>query len=85
MSQPGYDPLGERGFGFDALQRLKVFVAWCISKKNRERHRNRAHKIRELEFGEIAARVDQICTTLAYEGVRVKKLANNILHIYRST
>ena len=73
--QPGYNLLGKVNLGFVALQRLKVFVAWCISKHNRGRNRNRAHKFPGLDYSQIAARVDDICRTLGYEGVRVKKLA----------
>ena len=83
--QPGYNLLGKVNLGFVALQRLKVFVAWCISKHNRGRNRNRAHKFPGLDYSQIAARVDDICRTLGYEGVRVKKLAKNILCIDRSS
>jgi len=80
----GYNPLGKPDLAFVALQRLKVFVAWCSSKKMRERQRNRQNKIRGLGLGEIASRVDQICTTLGYKSVRVKTAGENMFHIDRS-
>jgi len=81
----GYNPLGKPNLAFTALQRLKVFIAWCISKDNRARHRNRAHKFPGLELSEITARLDHICKTLGYEGVRTTKLAKNIFLIERNT
>jgi len=80
----GHDPLGKVDPAYVALQRLKVLVAWCISKHNRNRHRNRVHKIRGLEMGEIAERVEHVCRTLGYKSVLVKKLAPNIFHIFRT-
>jgi hypothetical protein len=82
--QRGRNPLGRLDPVFVALRSLKIVAAWCISEKNRARHRNRTHKIRELELVEIAGRVDQICATLGYGGIRVSKLAKNIFHIAQS-
>lgn len=74
-------PLGTPSPLFVAQQRLKVFVAWCMSKDNRARHRNRAHKFRGLDQAEIEARLDTICRTLQYDGIRVRKVADNIFHV----
>lgn len=78
------NPLGTPSLPFVALQRLKVFVAWCISKDNRARHRNRAHKFRGLDHGEVTARLNLICQALQYDGIRVREAADNIFHVDKS-
>lgn len=83
QDKQGYDPLGRPNLGFMALQRLKVFIAWSLSKDNRARHRNRAHKFRGLDCNEVSTRLDEICATLGYEGITVTELATNILRIHR--
>ena len=85
LDDPGYNPLRKRNHALAGMRTLKVLVAWCISKKNRARYRNREHKFRGLELGEVATRVDDICGTLGYEGIRVKQVADNIFHIDRET
>jgi surface carbohydrate biosynthesis protein len=79
----GHNPLGRRNLGFIALQRLKVFVAWCISEKNRARHRNREHKFRGLNYDEIATRVAEICRALGCETVGVNQVDEHIFHVSR--
>ena len=82
-NDPRYNPLRTPSLGRVALQKLKVFVAWCISKDNRARHRNREQKFSGFESSEISSRLDEICRTLGYEGVRVKQLATNIAQVDR--
>ena len=79
--EPGYSPMGKPNLMFVARQRLKVFVAWCISKDNRARHRVRALKLRRLDCGEVSERLGEICRTLGYEGVRVTEVATNIIQV----
>ena len=83
--EPGYSPMGKPNLAFVALQRLKVSIAWCISKNNRARGRARAKKFPGLKFSDITARLDHTCKTMKYESVRTTKLAKNIFLIERNT
>lgn len=80
----GHNPLGKRNLVFVAKQRLKIFIAWCLSKDNRSRRLTRQQKFPGLDYAKIAARLDEISGALGYERVKVTKLAENIFLIAHS-